>query len=175
VRSRLSLFLTIAVGAAACGGAQPKVTYENGTFTKGESQFRVVAPPRWERVQPSTGDLAWRDPESRSVIAANATCRGHHDPPLGVLVNDLLIGTTERNILLDETVELDGREALHQVVELKVDGVPLVYDMYVMKKDGCVYDLALIAPRRAYDGVADRFVAFVGGFEAVESGGSHGS
>ena len=81
-----------------------------------------------------------------------------------ILVNDLLIGTTDRHILLDETIPLDGREARHEVVELKVDGVPLVYDLYVLKKDGCVYDLTLVAPPRAYDQVADRFVTFIGGF-----------
>ena len=126
----------------------------------------MKAPATWQPIAPPAGDLAWRDPGSRSVIAANATCKGHHDPSLTILVNDLLIGTTDRKLLLDETVPLDGREARHEVVALKVDGVPLVYDLYVLKKDGCVYDLSLIAPPEAYDGVADRFVTFVAGFDA---------
>ncbi len=163
MRSRPLLLLVL---AAACGGATPKGHYANGEFTKGSEHFHVAAPGGWQPISPPAGDLAWRDPESRSVIAANATCKGHHDPPLTVLVNDLLMGTTERKVLLDETVPLDGREARHEVVALKVDGVPLVYDLYVLKKDGCVYDLTLVSPPRAYDGVADRFVAFVAGFEA---------
>jgi hypothetical protein len=150
--------------AAACGGAAPAGHYAQGTFTKGDEHFHVEAPATWQPITPPAGDLAWRDPQSRSVISANATCKGHHDPPLEILVNDLLIGTTDRHILLDETIPLDGREARHEVVELKVDGVPLIYDLYVLKKDGCVYDLTLVAPPRAYDAVADRFVTFIGGF-----------
>jgi hypothetical protein len=162
---------SFAVLAASCGGAAPAGHYSpDGNFTKGDEHFHVTAPESWQPISPPAGDLAWRDPQSRAVIAANATCRGHHDPPLGTLVNDLLIGTTDRRYLLDETVELDGREARHEVVDLKVDGVPLVYDLYVLKKDGCVYDLTLIAPPPAYDRVADRFVAFVSGFEALGTG-----
>jgi hypothetical protein len=151
---------------AACGGPTPQAQYQNSTFSRGDEHFHVEAPAAWQRVDAPGGDLAWRDPVSRSVMAASATCHGHHDPSLQVLVNDLLIGTTERHVLLDETVPFDGREARHQVVALKVDGVPLVYDLYVLKKDGCVYDLELVAPPRAYDGVADRFVGFVAGFHA---------
>jgi hypothetical protein len=167
---RVRRLFSILLLATACGGPAPKAHYANGTFTKGDEHFRVAAPADWQAISPPGGDLAWRDPQSRAVIAANATCRGHHDPPLGTLVNDLLIGTTDRRYLLDETVELDGREARHEVVDLKVDGVSLVYDLYVVKKDGCVYDLTLIAPPRAYDTVADRFVAFVAGFEAQGTG-----
>lgn len=156
--------------SAACGGATPTGHYQGGTFIKGDERFHVTAPAEWQPISPPAGDLAWRDPRSRSVISANATCKGHHDPPLGTLVNDLLIGTTDRRYLLDETIELDGRDARHEVVALKVDGVPLVYDLYVLKKDGCVYDLTLVATPPAYDGVADRFVAFVSGFEALGAG-----
>jgi len=158
--------LSVLTWIAACGGAAPSGHYSQGTFTKGDEHFHVEAPAAWQPITPPAGDLAWRDPQSRSVISANATCKGHHDPPLEILVNDLLIGTTDRHILLDETIPLDGREARHEVVELKVDGVPLVYDLYVLKKDGCVYDLTLVAPPRAYDQVADRFVTFIGGFRA---------
>ena len=33
------------------------------------------------------------------MIAANATCRGHQDAPLSVLVNDLVMGTTRARLL----------------------------------------------------------------------------
>jgi hypothetical protein len=83
-------------------------------------------------------------------------------------VNDLLIGTTARRVLLDETVSLDGREARHEVIWLRLDGVPLIYDVYVLKKDGCIYDLSLVCRPRAYDAVADQFVAFVADFRGKE-------
>ena len=54
---------------------------------------------------------------------------------------------------------------------LRLDSVTLAPGWtYVVKKNGCVYDLTLIAPPRAYDTVADRFVAFVSGFAALGAG-----
>jgi hypothetical protein len=136
-------------------------------FRRGEERFRVAALPGWDRVDAEGGDLAWLHPSTNAVIATNATCRAHKDPPLGVLMNDLLIGTTERKFLLEENVPLDGREAKHAVVAASVDGVPLVFDLYVLKKDGCVYDVTLVTPPAAYETVADEFVHFVAGFQAL--------
>jgi hypothetical protein len=156
--------------AAACGGTHaPPAKYESSTFTRGDETFHVDPPPRWKPVK-SSGDLAWRAPDVDAVIAANATCRGHQDAPLSVLVNDLVMGTTEREVLLDETAMLDGRETRHQVVRAKLDGVPLVYDLYVLKKDGCVYDLTLVTPPRSYEATADTFVQFVAGFRGKGKG-----
>jgi hypothetical protein len=171
VRRLLSLALSVGTAAlsGACGGAAPRPTYEAGAFTRGEEAFHVDPPPRWQPVR-TAGDLAWRAPDADAVIAANATCRGHMDPPLSVLVNDLVIGTTDREVLLDESAVLDGREARHQVVRARLDGVPLVYDLYVVKKDGCVYDLTLVCPPRSYEATADTFVTFVAGFRGKGTG-----
>lgn len=157
--------------AAACGRPAPKPTFVGGTFQRGPERFRVVSPPPpWERVVQPAGDVAWYDPRTHAIIAANATCRGHQDPPLEVLLNDLLIGTTKRRYLLEETLPLDGREAKHAVVALELDGVPLVYDVYVYKKDGCVYDLALVVSAEAYEQVADFYVGFVANFRGLGGG-----
>ncbi len=165
-----AIFVMILVGSVACGGPAPKARFDGQLFTRGAERFEVEAPPSWERLSAPDGDLAFRHPGERAVISANASCNGHHDPPLTILANDLVIGTTSRSVLLEETLLLDGREALHQVLALRLDGVPLIYDLYVLKKNGCVYDLTLVARPRAYDSVADTFVAFVAGFRSRGEG-----
>jgi hypothetical protein len=161
---------TLLLLATACGSATPKARYTGQTLLRGgQERFAVRAPPGWQQVAAAV-DLAWRAPEGDAVIVANSTCRGHHDAPLSVLVNDLVIGTTDREVLLEEPTTLDGRAASHQVIALRLDGVPLIYDIYVVKKDGCVYDLTLISPPRAYERTADTFVAFVAGFRGLGSG-----
>jgi hypothetical protein len=163
--------LVAALSGGACTRSGPKARFADGVFTRGDERFRVVPPPTgWIRLSVPGGDVAWTDEEHRAVMGANASCRGHGDPPLETLVNDLLIGTTSRHYLLEERVPLDGREAKHAVVSLQLDGVPLVYDVYVIKKDGCVYDLTLVTQPRAYDLVADDFVRFVAGFHGLGSG-----
>lgn len=158
-----TLAILVALG---CSGGTPAGRFTGSTFARGaDERFHVIAPPPpWERLEQPAGDLAWYHPPSRAIIAANATCRGHADPPLRVLMNDLLMGTTQRQILLDEETTLDGRAALHLVAAVRLDGVPLVYDLYVTKKDGCVYDLALVAPLESYEAVADFYVGFVARF-----------
>ncbi|MFO0675060.1 MAG: hypothetical protein U0169_00870 [Polyangiaceae bacterium] len=87
--------------------------------------------------------------------------------PLGALTNQLLLGTTERTPSLEETVSLDGRDALHTRLVAKLDGVPMAYDVYVLKKDGCVYDLLHVArPSEDPRGTA-AFETFVAGFRTM--------
>jgi hypothetical protein len=159
---------------AACARPTPP-RFHRGLFERGPERFHVNEPGGlWRLIQAPDGDLAWEHAATHAVIAANATCRGHRDAPPTILMNDLLMGTTERRYLLEETITLDGRDALHYVVAARLDGVPMVFDLYVLKKDGCVYDLALLSRPRAYGQVADAFVRFVSGFRALGKGSGNG-
>jgi hypothetical protein len=166
--ARASVCLCLVLGA--CGSSGPAGRYANGTFTRGGRSYQVgFLPESWRRIDVPHGDLAWHEPDHDAVAATTATCQGHRDAPLGVLVNDLLIGTTQRRVLLDETIPFDDREARHNVVEARLDGVPMVYDLYVMKKDGCIYDLIMACPPSSYDAVSGTWVTFVNGFHGGAS------
>jgi hypothetical protein len=66
------------------------------------------------------------------------------------------MGTTERDFERQEVIPFDRREAMHTLLRAKLDGVPMRYDIYVMKKDGCVYDLVYVAgPDRFAEGAKD--------------------
>jgi hypothetical protein len=70
-------------------------------------------------------------------------------------------------LLAEERVPMRGREALHRRVRAKLDGALLVLDLYVLKKDDCLYDLVYLAPpATALRGAAD-FARLVGGFDPV--------
>ena len=87
--------------------------------------------------------------------------------PLSALTRHLLIGTTDRTFTLDETIPFDGREANHARLKAKLDGVVMAYEIYVLKKDGCVYDFVYVGdPTRFDPGVPD-FTRFVQGFHAT--------
>ena len=64
---------------------------------------------------------------------------------------------------------LDGRDALRTELIAELDGVPKHYIVYVMKKDGCVYDLMWIAALPTNDGARVEFERFVQGFAALDS------
>jgi hypothetical protein len=102
-------------------------------------------------------DLAFRDDERSGSTLFNVRCgQRDDDAPLTALTAHLIMGTTEREFDAQDTVPFDGREALHTLLRAKLDGVPMQYDIYVMKKDGCLFDLVYVAPPDRFgDGAAD--------------------
>ena len=73
--------------------------------------------------------------EAAGIITAEKLC--------GVLI---LTAFSQREIVEQVLVPVDGREALRTHVVAKLDGVPRELLLHVVKKNGCVYDFALVAP-----------------------------
>jgi hypothetical protein len=138
--SQISWFAILAVHAA-CASAH----FDGSRFAKESTAYRVgELDPRWQRVSAKGADLAFHRP-GHGTISVNATCSGYDDVPAQVLLNHLLFGTTKRRYLLDEEVTIDGRGAQHNVVACELDGVPVLLDMYLIARNGCVFDLDYIS------------------------------
>jgi hypothetical protein len=81
-----------------------------------------------------------------------------------------MIGFTERAVIEEEVVPMDGREALRTHFTAKLDGVPRDILLQILKKDDCVYDFGLITPAGAsfddaladFDGVLAGFTTMTG-------------
>ena len=165
-------FVAVVLLAAGCGGG---ASFSDSVYRDREARYRVGAVgPEWRRIGIDDNDLAWHDERTGAVVSVNATCDPYQDVPLSALTNHLLIGFTDREWRSSEEVPLDGREALRSHVMARLDGVPRELLLYVLKKDQCTYDFALIAPPgdpfRASEAEFERLVA---GFTTrVESGGA---
>ena len=72
-----------------------------------------------------------------------------------------------RQILEQEVVPMNGRKALRTELVAELDGVPKHFTVYVLKKDGCVYDFLHIADRSAPGRSRDSFERFVQGFATL--------
>jgi hypothetical protein len=157
-------FLWVALslaGLAACGHAD---SFEGGVLHKGDLAVHVgPVPEPWRRVAIDGADLAYRDESRDASVMFDVRCARGSDAPLSVLTEHLIMGTTSRDFVSQEIVPLDHREALHTLMRAKLDGVPMQYDIYVMKKDGCVYDMVYVAP-------PDRFTAGAADFERFALG-----
>lgn len=118
------------------------------TFEKGNLRYHVVKPDaaHWQQAKVSGNDLSFISREGGFLLALNSTCKGHEDAPLEALTQHLLIGFTEREKLKSERLPVDGREGLLSRYIAKMDGVARELDLFVFKKDGCVFDLSYIAP-----------------------------
>jgi hypothetical protein len=132
--------------------------------------FRTGAlDPSWRPIH-SRAKAAYYREESDTVIMANADCR-ERDAPLSVLANSLLIGMTDRQVLEERRLPLAGREGLHRRLIARLDGVPLSIESYVVKKDGCVYDLVYLAPIDRVEAGRAAFDRFVAGFATTPTPG----
>lgn len=160
--------LSIATGACAGrGGLEGRTTYRGPAST-----FRVGRiGDDWRRVdvgrQPG---FAFSQDGLGAVIEVHVACRADLDIPLVALTNQLLFGFTDREYLAQETVPMDHRAAQRTHIRAKLDGVERELLLYVLKKDGCVYDFVLSArPGAPFDRARTDFDRLVAGFQTGEA------
>ncbi len=158
----LVAMLTLAWG---CGAS---ASFRDGVYDDGTVRYRVGPRAGFERVEVEDNDLAFFN-RHLGTITINSTCSEYEDVPQDALLNHLLFGTRERNFRVDEVLTLDGRGAKHVVVDVELDGVPLTLEIYLVKKDGCVYDLSHVSARSAPAEGQHAFRSFVAGFRVLET------
>ncbi|MEM1413926.1 MAG: hypothetical protein AAGH15_03460 [Myxococcota bacterium] len=152
----------------ACGGPG----YDGRVYRDDEARYALEAPgDAWEALDvDAQNDLAWRHRGIGAVMQANARCDPALDIPLEALTAHLLIGFTERRDREETRVPMDGREALRTELRAKLDGVERSLVFVVLKKDGCVYDFALVAAPAHRDEAGAAFDALVASFAAGRGG-----
>ena len=154
----------MATGCATTGKVQ------NGVYTGAEASYRIGAvSPGWQRVSVSgQNDLAWHNSSKEAVMHVDSRCDPSLDIPLTALRAHLMIGFTKRDVISEETIPMDGREALRTHFTATLDGVPREILMQILKKDDCVYDFALITPPGSpFEEALGDFDAFVDGFHTI--------
>jgi hypothetical protein len=162
---------SLAAAATAAGCAHPprgriEAAGAADRICAGETCYRVGAlGGDWRLVHQKGAAVGFFSQAVGGIIEANATCREDADAaPLPALTRQLLIGYTERHIASQATVPLDAREALRTRVDAKLDGVPMSLDLYVLKRNGCIFDLSYAAPPEAFARGSGDFQRFVDGF-----------
>lgn len=139
----LGILLLVMVGACARTGKLDGHLYRGP-----ETTYRIgQLGPSWERIDvEGHNDLAFSHEDHGAIVQVNSSCSPGLDIPLEALTRHLFIGFTERELYCQERVPMAAREALRTHAVAKLDGVPRELLFHVLKKDGCVYDFALVAP-----------------------------
>ena len=162
----LSLLLCLLSAAfLGCGGAGARL--HGRIYEDAEARYRIGdLGDGWDSIHVArANDLAWTHGATGAIVQVNASCDPAADIPLAVLTNHLVAGFTGRDLREQAVVPLDGREALRTHLVASLDGVRRELLFYVMKKDECVYDFALIAPEgESFEAGLLRFEPFVQGF-----------
>ena len=150
---------------AACASSG----FDGHVYRDEDVRFRVgPVPSTWRQLDVEDARLAFRDDSANATVAVNGRCGlDGDDVPLSSLTQHLFLQFTDRAQLSQTKVSLDGREALRTEISAALDGVKKQYLVYVLKKNGCVYDFMYIAADSAPGSRAD-FERFVQGFAALE-------
>ena len=145
MRWRLAIWLFVSLTAMGCATAG---TLQNGVY-RGEQTSYQIGPVSdgWTAVTVNQqNDLAWHNEAKGAVMHVDSDCDPGLDIPLTALRSHLMIGFTEREVVEEELVPMDGREALRTHFTAKLDGVPRDILLQILKKDDCVYDFGLVTP-----------------------------
>jgi hypothetical protein len=156
----IGLAILSMVFLAACGGP----TFDGQVFRSGDLAFRVgPVPSSWRSIEATGALLAFRDDEASATVALNGRCGlDGDDVPLEALTHHLFLQFTGRELVKQGRVDLDGRAALRTEMVAELDGVKKHYIVFVLKKDGCVYDFLYVSPNASDD--TREFEQFVRGF-----------
>jgi hypothetical protein len=160
-RVRRSALLSLWLLCAACASS----SFDGRVYRDDGMAFEVGPIPKsWHPIDVDGALLAYRDDRDSATVALNGRCGlDGDDVPLEALTHHLFLHFTARKLVKQERVMLDERAALRSELLAELDGVPMHFVVYVMKKDGCVYDFMLMS---ANDNAAERegFERFVRGF-----------
>ncbi len=149
------------MGCATTGALQ------GGVYKSEQTSFRIgPVSPDWTPVTVDhQNDVAWHNQAKGAVMHVDSDCDPGQDIPLTALRSHLMIGFTERSVISEERVPMDGREALRTHFNAKLDGVPRDILLQILKKDGCVYDFGLITPAGpSFDDALADFDQMLAGF-----------
>lgn len=162
-RAPLALALGAVIAFSGCAGRR----IENGVYHS-DKGYRLTLPgPDWSVAADSKADLELRHQDGLAAMLANAECDDRaKSRSAGLLLGQLLIGLRDRATIEQNEVSLNGRQALHRVLDGRVaaDGAPTRIEAYVLIEEGCVYDFAYAAPPASFEAWRADFRRFVESF-----------
>lgn len=108
--------------------------------------------------------VAWVHPEIGGAIEIHAQCDDQGDSSLDQYTDHLRIDWTGWEVISQEETRLLDRAALHTEVIAELDGVVRQNELWVVKKNGCLFDLRYSATPALFDQGQAAFADVVAGF-----------
>lgn len=123
-------------------------------------------PSTWKRSQVGKYKvLVFYNDAYQSSIETDAFCdHSFDDASLKVLTSHLHAGLSKAKTKSESPLMLDARGALRSIASGTVDGVEMMMDSVVIKKDNCLFDFVLISTPSKYSSAVSDFESFFGGF-----------
>ena len=165
---RIRLVAALLLGAlalAACSGVKVRQGPQDGEVITERTRYKFGEPGSdWRRVSLGDVDVSWVRDSSGHTLSVNSTCADFVEAPLTALRRQQMVGFTQTERVEEREEMVDGRAALFSRWRAKLDVVPVELGLWVVKKDGCIYDFTYTSPRGAYDEQSQALARLVQGF-----------
>lgn len=130
------------------------MSYRNGrVYLKKDSFYRVGdLPDGWRLMKTRVRTVSFYNGELGASISTDAFCGSSVEGRrIDSLSGELISALEKREVLGEKEFELDGRGAVRQLVRGEMDGMPVLLDLVVVRKNGCVFDFYSITPGASAD------------------------
>ncbi|HVK60017.1 MAG TPA: hypothetical protein VM432_00645 [Bdellovibrionales bacterium] len=153
------------IGATILSGCVSVNIGPKGAVKSSDVRFQEPESP-FESMSSTPADRAWQNTQNGNTISYLSSCNDPNDPPLDVAAAELTGDLRDATTLRSQTIQFNGREALDQDVEGKVEGVTTRIRNVIFKKNGCLYTLTYLGVAKAFEADKKHFEKFLKGFEA---------
>ncbi len=172
--TRLIIIIAILLVFAALAGCLFKRQPFKGVMYYGHGKVYIFhdkyyevgqLPAGWERMKTGARTISFYNEEHKASISTDAYCGlSVSDRTLDSFSGDMTVALEDKKVTDEKEFTLDGRGALRMRVNGKVDGVPTVVDLVIVRKNYCVFDFYSVAPAGGDPDVNSAFEAFFNGF-----------
>jgi hypothetical protein len=134
-------------------------------FVSSAYAFEVPLPgDAWQPVPDELSVLTLTHPHLAAGITISVTCDRERDVPLNILTRHLFFGFTHIEVLQQEPQTLNGIPALKTVARARLDAREVQVYSYVVRRDGCVYDMVYFASPQDFSRGEPSFERMMAGF-----------
>lgn len=145
---KITKLLYILLVCSTLGCASLDITIEE---KKSENYKIAVLPKYWKAIQDTQADASFSSSRSAATIFINSLCEKYNNASLDILSQNLLRGVDDVEVEVEEFVTLAKRKAKHTVAQGSLDGVQIKMNIYVLRKDYCLYDFTYTARPEHYE------------------------
>jgi hypothetical protein len=143
----------------------------DGFFVDGTRGFKIpMLRDGWRQFELEGTDLAFRAEPGGQVAALFVSCEGEQPIPLRILSRRLFFGIGTKRIMAQGPIVLNGTEAIHTLLEGRLNNTEVMIGSYVAKDSDCVYDLVYVAPPELFQDRLPEFERFARGWVLTEKG-----
>ena len=141
--------------------------YRNQKIFIDEHHYYQVGPlpKEWQKKASQNPGILFRHQKTKATLATEALCgAAFEDLPLEILTGHLLTGLEEVKKIKEESWTLSGRKTLYTQASAGLDGVPVLLNIAVVKKNSCEFDFLSVATASGAEQITNDFLNFVKGF-----------